>query len=128
MGEAEILRWLGFGVRCNFASLLLAQLTISKIVGGVRMVVPVFSGLSYTITELPFHNCRVTLERAEIALQHYNATVLEIMGHLYQGASFPMRMFQGSRQVLGIPATFLPQEPPASLMVWCAVCWSGQGT
>lgn len=89
MGEAEILRWLGFGVRCNFASLLLAQLTISKIVGGVRMVVPVFSGLSYTITELPFHNCGVTLERAEIAL-HYNATVLEIMGHLYQGDSpFP---------------------------------------
>ena len=34
----------------------LAQLTISKIVGGVRMVIPAFSGLSYTITVLPFHN------------------------------------------------------------------------
>lgn len=46
----------------------LAQLTISKIVGGVRMVIPVFSGLSYTITVLPFHNWRVSFESVEIAL------------------------------------------------------------
>lgn len=34
----------------------LAQVTISKIAGGVRMVTPAFSGLSYAITVLPFHN------------------------------------------------------------------------
>lgn len=34
------------------------------------------------------------------------------MGHLYQGdALFPWGYFREERQVLGIPATFLPQEP-----------------
>jgi len=46
----------------------LAQLTISKIVGGVRMVPPALSGLSSTIPVLPFHNRRVSFESVEVAL------------------------------------------------------------
>lgn len=50
------------------AILSLAQLTISKIVGGVRMVIPVFLGLSYTMTVFPFHNRHIDFESVEIAL------------------------------------------------------------
>lgn len=106
----------------------LAQRTISKIVGGVRMVIPVFSGLSYTITVLPFHNWRVSFESVEIALEHYRA-LLEIIGHFYQVNSLlPIKIFQGSRQVPRTAVTFLPQDAPMSVMVLCDQCLSGQVT